>query len=205
MKKRRGSEKEDSGARASRTGAWRETRGKVVFLVGDFAMHSWRRRRSFCSPHPVFERTVLLAAFVIATSLSCGRKTAVRPPDLIAPQTIQEISAVNKDAGIEISWKRPTRYVDGSHMLDLAAFRIERKRPCCGFRHIQTITVEDRQRFRRKKRFRHLDATVDLGEAYSYRIIAITLDGFESDAGEAVFIRRRPPESSPDAGTKPQT
>ncbi len=149
-------------------------------------------------------RCAALALTCVALlGLACGRKTAVRPPDLVAPQSVEGVSAVNLDDGIEVRWQRPTRYVDGSHMLDLAAFRIERKRPCCGYRLLEHLEVEDRQRFRRKKTFRYLDSTADLGEIYHYRVIAITVDEYESLPGEAVFIRRALP--SDDAADSPQS
>ncbi len=135
-------------------------------------------------------RLVVALALTAACASACGRKTPVRPPDLVAPRVVTDVVATNTADGIEVSWGRPTRYVDGSHMLDLAAFRIERGRPCCGLRNLATVEIEDRHRFRRAKTFRYLDTAVEPGQSYSYRIYALTVDEYSSQPSELVRIQR---------------
>jgi hypothetical protein len=142
-------------------------------------------------------RTALgLAALLVSGCLAagaCGRKTAVRAPALAAPQAIEGLEARNELDGIEIAWDRPTRYADGSHMLDLDGFRIERRRPCCGYIELARVPIEDRTRFQRARRFRYVDERVEPGELYSYRVIAVTVDEYESIPCEPVQIQRRLP------------
>lgn len=128
---------------------------------------------------------------------ACGRKTNVRPPELVVPNPVEGLTADNAEQGIDLAWDRPTRYADGSNMLDLAGFRIERSRPCCGFVTLQEVEVEDRNRFRRAKRFRYTDHRVEVGEIYAYRVTAYTLDGYESTVSETVEIRRELPAAKP--------
>ncbi len=132
----------------------------------------------------------LLLAVALLAGGACGRKTAVRPPDLIAPETVRALSVTNTTNGIELRWERPTRYVDRSQMLDLAGFRIERRRACCGFRLIHQIEVDDRERFRRAKTFSWTDPEVDIGEIYYYQVIAYTLDEDLSAPAGPIEIKR---------------
>jgi hypothetical protein len=134
---------------------------------------------------------LLLSGWLAAAA--CGRKTPVVAPALAAPQTVEELQATNRLDGIELSWDRPTRYADGSHMLDLDGFRVERRRPCCGYVELARVPVEDRTRFQRARRFRYVDERVEPGELYSYRVIAFTVDEYESLPSEAVQIQRRLP------------
>lgn len=146
-------------------------------------------------------RSLALVCCAIAAALlltpACGRKTPVRPPELVVPSPVEGLSASNVASGIELGWDRPTRYADGSHMLDLAGFRVERSRPCCGSVVHQRIEVEDRQRFRRAKRFRYVDERVEPGETYTYRVVAYTIDSYESVASGTVEIVRQLPAPPP--------
>ena len=53
-----------------------------------------------------------------------------------------------------------------------------------------------RFRFRRAKRFRLLDEQVSTGEIYLYRVVAYTIDGYESPPSEPAQIQRQPPPDS---------
>lgn len=142
--------------------------------------------------------TVFACAVTIAIGTgACGRKTAVRAPELVAPQPVAALEVRNVERGVELAWDRPTRYADGATMLDLAGFRVERSRPCCGFLLHQEIEIEDRQRFRRAKRIRWTDDRVQLGEEYAYRITAYTIDGYESEPVESPPIVRELPPPTP--------
>jgi len=123
-------------------------------------------------------------------AFACGRKTDVRPPDLVAPLPVGNLTAANTTDGIELRWKRPTRYADQSHMLDLAGFVIERRPACCGFVEIQRIDVGDRQRFHRTRQFHFTDSKVEAGETYFYRVIAFTVDDYRSAPAGPVEIQR---------------
>jgi hypothetical protein len=140
----------------------------------------------------------VLALVVLA---HCGRKTDVRPPELVAPEVVEGVRAQNVVEGIRVSWRRPTRYVDGSTMTDLGGFRIERSRDGGEFAAWREEPVDDRERFRKTRRFRVVDTDVEMGREYRYRVRAFTLDGHVSTASPAAGIVRQEPEAkhTPDA------
>jgi hypothetical protein len=125
----------------------------------------------------------------------CGRKTAVQPPELVAPEAIADLSARSETKGIYLRWSRPLEYAGGSQMEDLAGFVVLRAMPGAtvqsnDFKQIATVTVEDRDRFRRAKKFSHLDSEVDPKVLYRYQVLAFTLDAdysAASNTAEAVW------------------
>ncbi len=139
---------------------------------------------------------ILIFAAAISLGTACGRKTDVRPPHFVVPSVVEGLAAENELRGVKLRWKRPTRYADGSQMLDLDGFRIERRRPCCAFIKLADVPVEDRTRFQRANSFDYVDERVEVGELYSYRVVAITVDRYESDPCEPVQIQRRLPLES---------
>jgi hypothetical protein len=143
-------------------------------------------------------------ALVLAAVGGCGRKTDVKPPQLVAPQAIAELAAENEAAGIRLRWERPRAYVDGTSMNDLAGFRIERRRGAEEFAELVRIEVEDRYRFQQVRRFRYLDTKTEVGLAYEYRVYCFTLDGYESAASNLVQIARAiPPVGEKEQESKP--
>ena len=115
---------------------------------------------------------------------ACGRKTAVRPPELVAPKPIEDLKLEAKTTGIELRWSRPRTYVDGSTMDDLGGFLVLRaiqdaskSEETSEFSELATVVVEDRDRFRQAKRFRYTDEQITVGTRYRYQVRAFTLDG----------------------------
>ncbi len=132
---------------------------------------------------------------LLSVLTGCGRKTAVLPPELVAPQAITDLSAGSAAKGIRLSWSRPVKYVGGDQMDDLAGFVVLRAiqgttAQSDAFKQIALVTVEDRDRFRRAKKFSHLDSEVDSNVLYRYQVFAFTLDSDYSTASniaEAVW------------------
>ena len=119
---------------------------------------------------------------------ACGRKAAVRPPELVAPKPIEDLKIEAKTTGIELRWSRPRTYVDGSDMDDLGGFVVlravqngsasgETSGEAGEFSELATVIVEDRDRFRQAKRFRYTDEQISVGTRYRYQVRAFTLDG----------------------------
>ena len=130
---------------------------------------------------------------------ACGRKTDVKPPELVAPEVVQSIAAENVRDGVRVGWGRPRKYADGSTMRDLAGFRLERSHADEPFATIATVPVVDRDRFQQKRRFEHLDGDVAVGERYRYRVFAFTEDGHTSPGSESVeLVRAIPSEEKSD-------
>ena len=129
-------------------------------------------------PAATFAFCVLPIAFCVA--LACGRKTALKPPELVRPQAIDNLAAAPVAEGIELVWQRPDRYADGSRMEDLGRFVIERSDAGDPFHTIATLPVTDRERFRKVRRIHYVDASPQPGMRYAYRVFSVTLDEYVS-------------------------
>ncbi len=151
-------------------------------------------------------RALLVAAAGVAAGVllllpACGRKTPVRPPEYVAPETVSELRADNTTDGVRLEWARPRRTADGESLSDLDAFVIERAAPGEPFVLVTRVQVPDRDRLRQRRRFTYVDGNASLGEAYRYRILATTVDGYFSAPSEIVEIVRVVP--SPTATAAP--
>ena len=130
---------------------------------------------------------------LMAITTGCGRRGAPRPPEDVLPATIADLAARNVDSGILLTWSRPNRYVDGSSMVDLGHFSIDRSPGPLGgpdFGEIARIEVEDRDRFRQVKSFRFVDRSVAPGASYRYQVTSRTTDGYVGSPSNQVSIDR---------------
>jgi len=143
-------------------------------------------------------------ALVLLTALpACGRKTDPRPPELVAPRTVTEVSLTTVADGIALRWSRPTQYVDGATMEDLAGFVVERSRNNEPFSELARVPVTDRGRFQKAKRFEYFDRAVMPGGTYHYRIVAFTSDEYYSAPSGAATLTWSPPSPSPSPVVSP--
>ncbi len=150
-------------------------------------------------------RRALRVGVVVVTlaALACGRKTMPKPPQYVAPQPVQELSLATQSGGILVRWSRPTEYVDGTHMEDLAGFVVERNRYNSKFEELGRVPVTDQGRFQKAKRFDYVDTQLLPGATYHYRIVAFTKDGYYSAPSDAAEIEWHPPGSTPGASPAP--
>lgn len=140
----------------------------------------------------------LLALFAIVAALAaCGKKADPRAPELATPTTITNLTARSDPGGIALTWSRPTQYVDGSALKDLAGFVIFRKEisPSCPdcpvpYRQLTTVGVEDREKFVQKKQYRYDDQEVLPKAVYRYRISSQLIDGSLSAPSNEVEVTR---------------
>jgi hypothetical protein len=144
-----------------------------------------------------------LLAALCTLAAACGRKTPVKPPELVAPQRIENLAASNAPDGIRLTWQRPTTYADGTRMTDLGAFRIERSTAGRPFSLIATIALSDQARFQQERRFRWVDADTLVGETYQYHVISFTTDGYDSEPSNIVTIERAMPTPAATPGQTP--
>ncbi len=126
---------------------------------------------------------VLLPVIVLP---ACGKKTPVRPPELVLPEPTGDLTLEIEKDGVVLRWGRPQEYVDGSEMDDLSGFVVMRatqdaQGQTSSFTKVATIPVEDRDRFRKAKKFTYTDTQLTTGTLYRYRIQSLTEDGYESD------------------------
>lgn len=142
----------------------------------------------------------LVLALVLAAAWACGKKSDPRAPELATPKTITDLVARSAASGIVLTWDRPTEYVDGTALKDLASFVIFRKEisqscPDCPvpYRPLTTVHVEDRGKFAQKKQYRYDDQEVRPKAIYRYRISSQLLDGsLSAPSNEAEILRSDP-------------
>lgn len=134
----------------------------------------------------IFGRGVwTLSMCLVSLALACGHKTAIYPPEFVAPRAIEDLRLTVSQSGIELRWSRPRTYADGRTMDDLGGFVVLRAaQPTggspAGFSPLVTIPIEDRARFRQTRRFRFTDERLRPGTRYQYRIQSFTVDGESS-------------------------
>jgi hypothetical protein len=146
---------------------------------------------------------VLARAAAVVAGTACGRKTMPKPPQLVAPKAVQELSLSTQKNGILVRWSRPTEYVDGTGMEDLGGFVVERNRYNSPFSEIARIPVTDQGRFQKAKRFDHLDTQLLPGATYHYRVVAFTTDGYFSSPSDAAEITWNGASASPGSAASP--
>jgi hypothetical protein len=145
-------------------------------------------------------RLVLIFALVLAfLPLGCGKKADPRAPELATPQVIDNLNARSVANGVALTWRRPTEYVDGSELKDLAGFLIYRKdiSPTCPdcpvpYRPLTTLDVEDQEKFVKQKQYRYVDEEVQDRMTYRYRVSSQLKDGSLSQPSNEVEISRGP-------------
>jgi hypothetical protein len=145
---------------------------------------------------------VTLAALAMAAAwLGCGVKSLPIPPEDARPARILDLRAVSENRGVELSWGRPDTYASGAKMRDLGSFWVMRSDTQGQYRKVTEIPVTDRQRFQVQRRFSYLDSATEVGHAYSYRVVARTTDGYESEPSNEVALTRTVPRPPPNPET----
>ena len=132
-------------------------------------------------------------------SSACGRKGDPRAPELVSPKIIQNLSARTGANGVTLTWSRPTEYIDGKELKDLASFVIFRKElsPGCldcpvPYRQLTTVFVEDHEKFIKQKQYRFVDQEVLPQTVYRYRVSSQLSDGSLGGPSNEVEIKRGP-------------
>jgi hypothetical protein len=143
------------------------------------------------------KRLLIVAILAALFASGCGKKGDPRAPELVAPRTITNLAARPGPDGVILTWSRPTAYVDGRELKDLASFVIFRKEisatcPECPvpYRQLTTVYVEDRDRFARQRQYRFDDREVRLNALYRYRVSSQLLDGSLSAPSNEVEVKR---------------
>jgi len=132
-----------------------------------------------------------------AVALGCGKKGEPRAPELATPRVIGNLTARSGPNAVVLTWNRPTQYVDGKELKDLASFVIFRKEvsqscPDCPvpYRELTTVNVEDREKFVQQKQYRFEDQEVLPKAIYRYRVASQLFDGTLSGPSNEVEISR---------------
>ncbi|MEX0802178.1 MAG: fibronectin type III domain-containing protein [Candidatus Binatia bacterium] len=142
---------------------------------------------------------LVLGCIIALLATGCGKKGEPRAPELATPQTIKNLTAKPDPAGVVLTWRRPTEYVDGKPLTDLTGFVIFRKdlSPTCPecpvpYRPLVTVNVEDREKFVKQKQYRFIDENVEPKSIYRYRVSSQLKDGSLSEPSNEVEITRGP-------------
>jgi hypothetical protein len=148
-------------------------------------------------------RSALALAALACLLPACGRKARPVAPELVQPSTPENLAAVATPDGVRLSWLRPTRYTGGHQMNDLGKFVIERAAEGAPprFTTVGMLELTDQTRFRKERRLEWVDHDVPPGTRVLYRVIAVTLDGYQSaPAGPLALTYGQPPaETGPPA------
>jgi len=139
----------------------------------------------------------LLVLMLVVSGSACGKKGDPRAPELVTPKVITNLAARPAADSVALTWNRPTEYVDGSEIKDLASFVIFRKeisQSCLDcpvpYRQLTTVNVEDREKFVRLKQYRYDDREVRANTIYRYRVSSQLFDGSLSGPSNEVEITR---------------
>lgn len=140
---------------------------------------------------------LMVVLLIAAITSACGKKSDLRAPELAAPKPINNLSARPAPDGVTLTWNRPTEYIDGNEIKDLASFVIFRKEiaPNCldcpvPYRQLRIVNVEDREKFVKQKQYRYDDQEVRANAIYRYRVSAQLFDGSLSAPSNEVEITR---------------
>jgi hypothetical protein len=143
------------------------------------------------------KRLFILAVLVTTLTPACGKKNIPRAPEFVAPKPVANLSARLAGDAITLTWNRPTEYLDGREIKDLASFVIFRKEvsPNCldcpvPYRELKIVNVEDREKFVKQKQYRYDDSEVRASTVYRYRVSAQLFDGSLSAPSNEVEITR---------------
>src|SRR5262245_14664314 len=128
-----------------RTGGWR-----CEFLGTNY--------KSFFPVSVSLLRLFVSVSFLCLCLPACGKKTPVRPPEFVVPEPTGDLTLDIEKGSVVLHWGRPQEYVDGSELDDLGGFVVLRSTQdaqgeTTAFTKVTTIPVEDRDRFRKAKKF----------------------------------------------------
>jgi hypothetical protein len=143
------------------------------------------------------KRLLLVVLLMASIALACGKKGDPRAPELAAPLPINNLRARASADAVTLTWNRPTEYIDGREIKDLASFVIFRKElsPGCldcpvPYRQLTIVNVEDREKFVKQKQYRYDDQEVGSNRVYRYRVSSQLFDGSLSAPSNEVEIAR---------------
>lgn len=139
---------------------------------------------------------LLVLGLVAVLPVACGRKGPVIAPQLVRPEPPEALAAMSTPDGVRLTWLRPQRYSSGARMNDLDRFEIERAGASDSgepdYTEVDTVQLEDQNRFRKERRIEWLDKTAAPGTKYLYRVTAVTLDRYRSTPAGPVTVQYGP-------------
>jgi hypothetical protein len=145
------------------------------------------------------KRIIVVAVLLLMAGSACGKKGDPRAPELAAPRPIDNLRGRQDRNNVVLTWSRPSEYVGGGEVKDLASFVIFRKEipPNCPdclvpYRPLITVNVEDQEKFIKQKQYRFIDEQVQPKATYRYRVSSQLRDGSLSEPSNEIEIVRGP-------------
>ena len=139
------------------------------------------------TPVALIYYSLLPLAFSLFLS-GCGSKGPLRTPEGALPEPIKDLKAMAGKQGIDLTWTKPVKYIDGKELNDLAGFVIFRKDisktcPECPvpYRQRAIVNVEDQQKFQKRKQYGFVDQELQPQTIYRYRVFSKVMDDTLSD------------------------
>ena len=133
---------------------------------------------------------------VLTAAVACGRKTLPLVPDSPRPEAIKDIKVTTRDTVAFLSWPLPTRNVEGRSMLpsDIQRFRIYRAemgldKKAVRYKLYAEIDMANPSPAEvRNGTVFWSDQNLKYGQAYSYRVRALSVRGGVSPMSDEVRI-----------------
>lgn len=147
----------------------------------------------------------LLVGALLASVLACGLKNSPQPPQAVQPEPPTNLAARSVVEGVELTWRRPTRYSGGARMTDLDYMAVERAPAdgSAGFVEVGRVVVIDRNRFQQERRMSWIDTNAPVGARFLYRVYAETTDDYRSEPAGPIAVTVGQP-SGQDGAEKPE-
>jgi len=147
------------------------------------------------------------AVFLLASSVSCGRKTDPLTPDSPRPAAVTGIKVAVRDMVAYLSWPIPAKNVEGKSLdpAEISGFRVyraeavkERKRPL--YRQVAEITmVNPAPAEVRNGMVSWSDTGLQYGRVYLYRVRTYSMkggvSGYSDEARAAPLLSLSPPKN----------
>jgi fibronectin type 3 domain-containing protein len=142
-----------------------------------------------------FIRSVCLAVILVA-AFSCGRKTDLLTPASPRSEAVKVLKAVTRDNVAFLSWRVPTKNVEGKEMnpAEIQGFRIYRAEMGEGRKKTRYTEIADISMANpapaevRAGTVYWSDKNLRYGQVYSYRIRAVSARGGSSQQSEEVRV-----------------
>ncbi|MDG2307412.1 MAG: hypothetical protein P8R42_22725 [Candidatus Binatia bacterium] len=136
----------------------------------------------------------LAATLAAVAGIGCGKMGPPRLPQLAIPLEPQPVQVRNVADGIAVTFRRPREYRDGVALDDLGNFEISRS--CAhapGPIPVANIPVVDHGRLQKQSQITLVDFDPQPGQTCTYRVVAVTLDGYRSAPADSEPIKREIP------------
>lgn len=117
-----------------------------------------------------------LAAAALLAFAACGIRTDPRPPEDTMARAPTELSAEREEQTVVVKWRSPGESVDGSRLIDLSRFVVERRAGEQTFSRIGETAADTTHRLRPIRYYSYVDEAPVDGDA-EYRVVAYTADG----------------------------